>query len=488
MLQTLLAYGRGAGVDTRWLVLHGDAEFFTITKRIHNPLHGAPGDAVRWGQPSTRFTQGVLAANLAELLELVAPGDMVLLHDPQTAGLVDGIRGSGARVIWRCHIGRDGQRRPTQAWAFLRRYVDDADAFVFSRRELRAGLGGARAAGRDRAVDRPVLDQEPGSDRRRARRAGALGLMAGGDRGRPGRLRAARRHARARCAPRTGPAGRRRQPPPVDAPLVVQVSRWDRLKDMAGVLAGVRRAGRGRSRRRAPVLVGPDVAGVTDDPEGAEVLAECRDLAAAARRGPRAGAPGLIPMDDGDENAIIVNALQRHADVVVQKSLVEGFGLTVTEAMWKGRPVLASAVGGIHDQIVDGATGCCSPTPPTSTPSRSAAAACSTTRARRAAGRGRARARSSTSSSATDTSPSTSTSSRACPGRESGPTPRGVGPVHDRAGLAEASRRTDGGAVVPGVAAPDVSGAAGEEVGDRSVAAAFAVAAALEDVVPVDDP
>jgi trehalose synthase len=106
------------------------------------------------------------------------------------------------------------------------------------------------------------------------------------------------------------------------------------------------------------MLVGPAVAGVTDDPEGAEVLAVCRRewqrLPDAVRRRVHLAS---VPMDDPDENAIIVNAIQRHAYAVVQKSLVEGFGLTVTEAMWKGRPVLASRVGGIQDQIVDGRDG-----------------------------------------------------------------------------------------------------------------------------------
>ncbi len=134
----------------------------------------------------------------------------------------------------------------------------------------------------------------------------------------------------------------------------MQVSRWDRLKDMAGVLAGfVKMAVDGPGDAHL-MLVGPDVSGVTDDPEGAEVLADCR---ARWRTVPESIRHRVhlasIPMDDVDENAIIVNALQRHAYVVVQKSLVEGFGLTVTEAMWKAKPVIASGVGGIKDQIVD---------------------------------------------------------------------------------------------------------------------------------------
>jgi trehalose synthase len=141
-------------------------------------------------------------------------------------------------------------------------------------------------------------------------------------------------------------------PPPVDARLVVQVSRWDRLKDMRGVMSGF-----ADNIGRLPddahlMLVGPEVAGVSDDPEGAEVLEECRerwrDLPEEVRRRVHLVA---LPMDDVDENAHIVNAVQQWATVVVQKSLVEGFGLTVTEAMWKGRAVVASAVGGIVDQL-----------------------------------------------------------------------------------------------------------------------------------------
>jgi trehalose synthase len=143
------------------------------------------------------------------------------------------------------------------------------------------------------------------------------------------------------------------RPGPTD-PVVVQVSRWDRLKDMAGVM-------RGFADRVAPagngylMLVGPAVAGVDDDPEGADVYADCarrwRELPAAAR------ARILLvtlPLDDVDENAAMVNAIQRHATVIVQKSLAEGFGLTVAEGMWKGRPVVGSAVGGILDQIAGG--------------------------------------------------------------------------------------------------------------------------------------
>jgi trehalose synthase len=147
--------------------------------------------------------------------------------------------------------------------------------------------------------------------------------------------------------------------PAWETPLVLQVSRWDRLKDPLGVLSGFLEALPGPEVDGAHlVLVGPDVQGVTDDPEGADVFHEVeaswRALPAAQRR--RVHLVSL-PMDDIAENALMVNAIQRHATVVVQKSLREGFGLTVTEAMWKARPVIGSAVGGIQDQIEHGVSG-----------------------------------------------------------------------------------------------------------------------------------
>jgi trehalose synthase len=152
-------------------------------------------------------------------------------------------------------------------------------------------------------------------------------------------------------------------PPAADAPLVVQVSRWDPLKDMGGVM-------RGFVEHVAPhsdahlALVGPSTASVSDDPEGQlvlnEITEEWRSLPDEVRD--RVHLVSL-PMDDPEQNGALVNAIQRHAAIVVQKSLAEGFGLTVTEAMFKGRPVIASAVGGIADQIDDQVSGVLIPDP-----------------------------------------------------------------------------------------------------------------------------
>lgn len=360
MLQGLLAYGRGAGVDTRWLVLNADAQFFAITKRLHNVLHGEPGDGGPLGPAEHSHYGQVLAANLADMTPMVRPGDIVLLHDPQTAGLVPGLADLGAHVVWRSHIGRDEPNAHTEAgWDFLRGYLERSEAFIFSRRRYAPDfVDAARLRIIAPSIDpfaAKNVDLAPDAVDAILRRAG---LVDGDDESglapvpfvrRDGTRGYVRRH-RHLYVGGVAPAASDR--------LVVQVSRWDHLKDMTGVLRAFTDHIASLPDDAHLALVGPDVAGVSDDPEGAQVLAECealwRDLPDPLRRRVHLA---RLPMDDGDENAIMVNALQRHAAVVVQKSLVEGFGLTVTEAMWKARPVVASAVGGIRDQIVDGVDG-----------------------------------------------------------------------------------------------------------------------------------
>jgi trehalose synthase len=364
MLQFMLAYGRGAGVDTRWLVLDGDPEFFTTTKRLHNFLHASAGDGGQLGDDEREHYVEVLEGNLASVVDVVRPDDIVLLHDPQTAGLVDGLRAAGARVAWRCHIGRDEPAElATIGWDFLRDFVERADAFVFSRREYVPAW-----VPEDKLwIIPPSLDPFSGKNVELSladvsstlRVAGLVDTPPDGGSiefarrsGEPGTVRA--RESLVLDGP----------PVPRNARLVLQVSRWDRLKDMAGVLTGFVGHLDEMPADTHLMLAGPDVLGVTDDPEGAEVLTECRALRAALADDVRDRVHlTALPMDDGDENAHLVNALQRYASVVVQKSLVEGFGLTVTEPMWKSRPVIASAIGGILDQIDDGVSGILLPDP-----------------------------------------------------------------------------------------------------------------------------
>jgi len=360
MLPSLLGYCRHFGIDSRWLVIGGNPAFFRVTKRLHHGLHGQPGDGTPLDEEARRIYEQTLEDNAAELLALVKPGDIVLLHDPQTAGLARHLTEHGAAVAWRCHIGySDWNEEYDQAWQFLRPYLEYPRRFVFSRE----------------AYVPPILDRErtviipPSIDaftpKNQAMGEDAVqtllvhtGLLAGalpaapdyeffrsdGSRGRVDR------HADViRCG----------QPTPPDVPMVVQVSRWDPLKDPCGVIEGFAAWLRSGGDSGAElVMVGPSVTGVADDPESVEVFQEVfrvwRELPHAQRSRIHLA---MLPMVDVEENAAIVNAIQRHAAVIVQKSLHEGFGLTVTEAMWKGRAVLATRVGGIQDQIDHGRHG-----------------------------------------------------------------------------------------------------------------------------------
>jgi len=357
MLQTLLAYVRGAGVDARWVVIEGDPEFFAITKRIHNGLYGSPGDGGRLGAAERRHYEAVLRRNADELLTLVHPGDIALVHDPQPAGLAGALRRAGAQVVWRCHIGCDAPNEWSErAWGFLRPYLEEADAYVVSRAAFApAWLDPARTHVIPPSIDPFSAKNEPMSHRNVRLALAYTGLLDGDGSppvvpfrrrdGSPGRIN------RRVDVVQNGPAA------PVDAPMVIQASRWDAMKDMAGVMEGF-------ATHVDPalgahlVLAGPAVTGVADGPEAALVYNDCLERWRALPHAARGRVHlACMPMADADEAAAMVNALQRHAAVVVQKSLAEGFGLTVTEAMWKARPVVASAVGGIAEQIVDGEHG-----------------------------------------------------------------------------------------------------------------------------------
>jgi trehalose synthase len=357
MLRSLLGYARGAGIDARWAVIAGDPEFFAITKRIHNRLHGHAGDGGPLGDAERAAYERRCDANAEALLEQVQPSDIVLLHDPQTAGLVPALVDAGVPVIWRAHVGLDlPNDLAREAWRFLIPYVEPARFYVFSRETYAwEGLDSSKIV-----LIPPSIDAFSPKNQALSFTGITAVLRAAG-------LAADHHHpARAvfeRLDGSTGAVERparliEEEPLRLDVPLVAQVSRWDRLKDPIGVLNGFVEHVPAADEPHL-MLVGPDVTAVADDPEGAEVLAETeaawRELAAADRRRVHLA---LLPMADADENAVMVNALQRRADIVVQKSLAEGFGLTVAEAMWKARPVVASAVGGIQDQIEDGTTGC----------------------------------------------------------------------------------------------------------------------------------
>ena len=355
LLLPLIGYAKGAGVDARWAVIQGNPEFFTVTKRIHNLLHGFEGDGGDLGDDARKTYEDTLEGNARELVERVDDDDIVLLHDPQTVGLIGPLKRTGARVIWRCHIGVDEpDDLARRAWDFLRVDVEQADAYVFSREAfVWEGLDPDKVAVIAPSIDAfNAKNQELGPDQVRAILA-AAGIVEGGDGNatfKRGDGSESRVSSRAQIYEDT-------RITPEDK-IVLQVSRWDRLKDPEGVIRGFAEHAEAHETGAHLIYAGPAVEAVSDDPEGKQVLDEAIALREALPdEAQRSIHLVCLPMDDAEENAAIVNALQRAADVVVQKSIAEGFGLTVAEAMWKGRPVVATAVGGIQDQIVDGETG-----------------------------------------------------------------------------------------------------------------------------------
>jgi trehalose synthase len=356
LLRPLVGYARGVGVDVRWVVINGKPEFFELTKRIHNRLHGSEGDGGPLDERARRLYDDVLAENLGAFRDRVHEGDVVIVHDPQPAGLVPHLRAAGAAAIWRCHVGVDEANDLVRSvWSFLLPYVAQADAYVFHREAfVWDGLDRRRVV-----VIPPTIDVfSPKNEDLEPHTVGAVlrrsALIADGGEaepvtfvrpdGTPGRIERQVRRIED-------------EPLRADTPLVVQVSRWDALKDPVGVIRGFAEHVPADTGAHL-VYAGPDVESVADDPEGARMLREAVAVRAALRPETRRRIHLVsLPMDDLDENALIVNSLQRHARVITQKSLAEGFGLTVSEGMWKARPVIGSRVGGIQDQIVHGQTG-----------------------------------------------------------------------------------------------------------------------------------
>jgi len=353
LLRSNLGYLSEA-LAVRWLIFEGDPRFFQITKRIHNRLHGDLGDFGSLGPEERAHYDAVTAENLAAARSFVQPGDVVVVHDPQPLGLVPGLVEHGAHVVWTCHVGVDTANDVMRsAWEFLLPFARAAAATTFTRRAyVWEGLDQDGVAVIPPCIDPLSLknvDLEP--DRCEAIMS-RTGLGDG----------SARRDAVfERLDGATDRVVRRADmlelaPVPAGAPIVTQVSRWDRLKDPAGVLHGF--ADDPGLDGVHLILAGPSPSSVADDPEAESVLSDLRDtwLSQPVSKRERIHIANL-PTADVDENAIIVNALQRRSNVVTQKSLAEGFGLTVTEAMWKERPMVAGRVGGIADQIEDGVQG-----------------------------------------------------------------------------------------------------------------------------------
>jgi len=356
MLRPLLGYARGAGVSAHWKVIGGSPAFFAITKRLHNHLHGSAGDGGPLGDNEREVYAATLAPAAHELMAQAQPGDLVLLHDPQTAGMAPILAHHGFPVVWRCHIGADrtddlvrGARR------FLAPDVRAADKCVFSR----PTYAWEEVPRRRVAFVMPSIDPFAAKNAPLDPLTAAAVLSAAAITDAPPAAAPTIATVDAGPVTITRPVeGARDGRLPANARFVLQVSRWDDLKDPLGVITAF-------ADHVAPlepdvhlVYAGPTVADVSDDPEGEAVYNRAvalRDTLSPEIR--KRVHLLLVPMADATENALVISALQRSAAVVLQKSIAEGFGLTVTEAMWKARPIVASAVGGIVDQIDDGRCG-----------------------------------------------------------------------------------------------------------------------------------
>lgn len=280
------------GVNAKWDVIKGGEKFFKVTKKFHNALHGRLEEILP--EDFTVFLETSEMNN--KTMELA--GDILLVHDPQPIALVNRKDSLHAKWIWRCHI--DVSNPDTKVWSFLRPFIDRYDAAVFS----------APAFSQELPLRQFLISPsiDPLSDKNKELPQETIQEVL------------ARFHL------------------DLEKPIVTQISRFDYLKDPLGVIDAFETV----QRRLDCQLV---LAGgkAEDDPESAEVLAKVREKASHN--------PDIHVLAIPSGSDIEINALQRASSVIVQKSLKEGFGLTVTEALWKGKPVVASAVGGITLQI-----------------------------------------------------------------------------------------------------------------------------------------
>ena len=293
LLSSLTLLMNSIGIKTGWRAVHGPPDFFSVTKKIHNALQGA---AVNLTERKMRIYEDVVYENaVRNHLE----HDLVIVHDPQPLPMINHYR-KNTPWIWRCHVDLSNPHQ--EVWQYLAQFIEKYDAVILSRREY------AQKLNTPQLFFMPAIDPFSITNRELSNH----------------QIEERLNHYHI----------------PTDLPLVVQISRFDRWKDPGGVIQAFKLA---RKEVGCTLVLLGNVA--TDDPEGEEVyrsLLGCREERIL-----------ILTVQDG----ALVNALQRRAAVVLQKSIREGFGLTVTEAMWKGAAVIGGNVGGIRYQIENGVSG-----------------------------------------------------------------------------------------------------------------------------------
>ncbi|MFZ1000068.1 MAG: glycosyltransferase [Candidatus Sulfotelmatobacter sp.] len=298
MLNQLVPLLNELEVNTHWEVITGGNDFFEVTKAFHNALQGS----------DYKLTQNArdifLMYNEQNRQRMQFSEDVVVIHDPQPAGLIRDRPDSSRKWVWRCHI--DLSSPNAEVWSFLQPLIEQYDAAIFSSPSF------ARQLAIPQYLFYPCID--PLSEKNKDLEDSFVQQVCdefGIDRSRP---------------------------------IVTQVSRFDRAKDPVGVVQAFKQA-----RKYVDCQLVLAGGGASDDPEGAAVLKEVKEVAGED--------PDIIILDLPPWCAREINALQRASTLIVQKSIREGFGLTVTEALWKGKPTIAGAVGGIPNQVIHKLTG-----------------------------------------------------------------------------------------------------------------------------------
>jgi len=298
MLHRVVPLLNELGVETSWEVIKGGADFFDITKAFHNALQGKEGHFDK------EIFDTYLAYNEMNFNQMEFDEDLIVIHDPQPAALIHFNKKRKNKWVWRCHI--DMSHPNQQVWGFLRQYVEQYDAAIFSSPLFSPQLQIPQYR------FYPAID--PLADKNRDLEPSYIdGVM-------------------------------ENYKIPRDKPIVTQISRYDPWKDPVGVIEAFKMARKHVDCRL--LMVGDKAA---DDPEAEEILAQVKEAAS--------GEPGITIIFLTHSIPTEINAFQRASDIVLQKSVREGFALTVSEALWKYRPVIGGAVGGIPAQIIHGYTG-----------------------------------------------------------------------------------------------------------------------------------
>lgn len=302
ILNRLIPLKRELGIDAEWEIITGEKEFYQCTKKFHNSLQGNRDEI---SDHLLNVYKKTNASNFERLRSKLVEADVVFIHDPQPAALLSHCKDERkGKWIWRCHIDVSHPYRP--AWKFLRDYIKDYDASIWSLSTFVQQLS------HPLYLIPPSID--PLSEKNVELPEKEISFY-------------------------LDTWGLKR-----NIPIITQVSRFDRFKDPVGVIQAYRLI-----KKYVPVQLVLAGGGASDDPEGQQVLQEVQSYAG--------NDPDVHILELPNDAHRAINALQRGSDIILQKSLKEGFGLTVTEGLWKGKPVIGGDTGGIRLQVINHYTG-----------------------------------------------------------------------------------------------------------------------------------